>query len=112
VLPPGDDGPGAASLLRPEGADLFGLGAREAVMAALRRSPSDAAPFGSPLEAEELRHLLAGLTGLAVRSAAGGLSVATTDDQMRWVVEVAAYAHGWAVTESSPTQVSLQPVRG
>jgi coenzyme F420-0:L-glutamate ligase/coenzyme F420-1:gamma-L-glutamate ligase len=112
VLPPGDDGPGAASLLRPEGADLFGLGAREAVMAALRRSPSDAAPFGSPLEADELRELLAGLTGLEVRSAAGGLSVATTDDRMRWVVEVAAYAHGWAVTESSPTQVSLQPVRG
>ena len=33
VLPPGDDGPGAAALVRPDGADMFGYGAREAVLA-------------------------------------------------------------------------------
>ena len=32
VLPRGEDGPGAAALVRPEGHDLFGYGAREAVM--------------------------------------------------------------------------------
>ena len=35
--PPATHGPGAAALLRPDGADLFGLGAREAVVAALRQ---------------------------------------------------------------------------
>ena len=40
VLPPGDDGPGAAALVRPDGADMFGYGAREAV----RRAPCAATP--------------------------------------------------------------------
>ena len=52
VLPPGDDGPGAAALVRPEGGDLFGYGAREAVVRARpgrrrrrgRRSARPAAP--------------------------------------------------------------------
>jgi coenzyme F420-0:L-glutamate ligase/coenzyme F420-1:gamma-L-glutamate ligase len=46
VLPAGDDGPGAAALVRPARADLFGLGARDAVEAALRRdNPDDAEHF-------------------------------------------------------------------
>ena len=36
VLPPGDDGPGAAALVRPDGADMFGYGSREAVLARAR----------------------------------------------------------------------------
>ncbi|HWU20421.1 MAG TPA: coenzyme F420-0:L-glutamate ligase, partial [Nocardioides sp.] len=32
VLPPGDDGPGAVALIRADGGDLFGYGAREAVL--------------------------------------------------------------------------------
>ncbi len=40
VLPTGDHGPGAAALIRPSDLDLFGLGAREAaVAAALRHDP-------------------------------------------------------------------------
>ena len=35
VLPPGDDGPGARSLIREDGGDLFGYGAREAVVRAV-----------------------------------------------------------------------------
>ena len=35
VLPRGEDGPGAAALVRPEHEDMFGLGAREAVLAAI-----------------------------------------------------------------------------
>jgi coenzyme F420-0:L-glutamate ligase/coenzyme F420-1:gamma-L-glutamate ligase len=38
VLVPGDDGPGAAALIRDSGSDLFGLGARDAVVAAALRS--------------------------------------------------------------------------
>jgi coenzyme F420-0:L-glutamate ligase/coenzyme F420-1:gamma-L-glutamate ligase len=41
VLPVGEHGPGAVSLVRPDGADLFGYGAREAVVRALRAQASD-----------------------------------------------------------------------
>jgi hypothetical protein len=62
VLPPGEDGPGAAALVRPAAEDLFGLGAREAVVAAVLRSdatalghfprwsPADQDPFDGLLE--------------------------------------------------------------
>lgn len=58
VLPPGDDGPGAAALIRDPATDLFGLGARDAAVAAALRSdpvalqhfpdhvPADPEPFG------------------------------------------------------------------
>ena len=39
VLPAGEDGPGAAALVRVEGEDLFGYGAREAVVRALAGQP-------------------------------------------------------------------------
>jgi coenzyme F420-0:L-glutamate ligase / coenzyme F420-1:gamma-L-glutamate ligase len=48
VLPPSDDGPGAAALVRSKDQDLFGWGAREAVVAALRRDADDVCHFGSP----------------------------------------------------------------
>ena len=55
VLPRGDHGPGAAVLVRPEEADMFGLGAREAVAAALGALPGDELPgFGAPVPVEEL----------------------------------------------------------
>ncbi|WP_278259065.1 hypothetical protein [Nocardioides convexus] len=53
VLPAGEDGPGAVALIRAEGADLFGYGAREAVVRAVGGAPEDRAPFGSPVTAEE-----------------------------------------------------------
>ena len=54
VLPPGEDGPGAAALVRVEGEDLFGYGAREAVVRALAGDPADLVPFGAPASAEEM----------------------------------------------------------
>jgi len=54
VLPVADDGPGAASLVRPEGGDLFGYGAREAVVRAVLGDPDDQPPFGSRASREEL----------------------------------------------------------
>jgi coenzyme F420-0:L-glutamate ligase/coenzyme F420-1:gamma-L-glutamate ligase len=112
VLPPGDDGPGAAALLRPEGGDLFGLGAREAVLAALRGSPRDVAVFGSPADGNELRELLAALTGVDVAPDEGTLTVTTSDARTHWVVEVAAYAHGWVadVDSGESSRVVLRPV--
>jgi len=59
VLPVADDGPGAASLVRPEGGDLFGYGAREAVVRAVLGDPDDQPPFGSRASREELEAVLA-----------------------------------------------------
>jgi coenzyme F420-0:L-glutamate ligase/coenzyme F420-1:gamma-L-glutamate ligase len=61
VLPPGEDGPGAAALVRPDGEDMFGLGSREAVVEAVRGSASPA--FGAPAVPLEVQ--------LAVRTALG-----------------------------------------
>ena len=54
VLPPGEDGPGAASLVRPDGADLFGWGAREAVVRALAGDVADLVPLRRPAPRAEL----------------------------------------------------------
>jgi coenzyme F420-0:L-glutamate ligase / coenzyme F420-1:gamma-L-glutamate ligase len=53
VLPADQDGTGAAPLIRPEGADLFGYGAREAVVRALKGDPADQRPFGAPAGLED-----------------------------------------------------------
>ena len=50
VLPPGQHGPGARALVREEGDDLFGYGAREAVDAALRAEPTGLRGFGAPCD--------------------------------------------------------------
>jgi coenzyme F420-0:L-glutamate ligase/coenzyme F420-1:gamma-L-glutamate ligase len=117
VLEPGDDGPGAVGLLRPEGADLFGWGSREAVLAALRRRPGDLPTFGSPVEAASLCDLLRGLLGETAHSEVtqehGDVAVVTGEPQARWVAEVAAYAHGWEVADDldtpEPSRVRLRP---
>jgi coenzyme F420-0:L-glutamate ligase/coenzyme F420-1:gamma-L-glutamate ligase len=110
VLPPDDDGPGAAALLRPQGADLFGLGAREAVLTALRGGPGDRRLYGAPVAAEDLAAVVRSLTGLAVEAAGDELSLATDDPRVRWVCEVAAYAHGWTASGDDPARIRLVPL--
>ena len=83
VLPPGDDGPGAASLVRAEGGDLFGWGAREAVVRALVGDEADRAPFGQEADAEELSAALRRLPDAADRTAAAAV----------------CFAHGWRLEE-------------
>jgi coenzyme F420-0:L-glutamate ligase / coenzyme F420-1:gamma-L-glutamate ligase len=109
LLPPDDDGPGAAALLRPGGADLFGLGAREAVLAALRGEADGRGPFGSPAAATELGDLLAGLIGSRVEVHPARIEVDWTDTRTRWVAEVAAYAHGWEVDGDEGSPLRLRP---
>jgi len=82
VLPMGDNGPGAASLVRPEGGDLFGYGAREAVIAAVAGQPDAQPPFGERASAEELSAALARVPD------AGPEGVAAI-----------AFAHGWSRSE-------------
>jgi coenzyme F420-0:L-glutamate ligase / coenzyme F420-1:gamma-L-glutamate ligase len=109
LLPREDDGPGAAALLRPEGADLFGLGAREAVLAALRGEADGRGSFGSPAAATELGDLLAGLIGSRVEVHPARIEVDWTDTRTRWVAEVAAYAHGWEVDGDEGSPLRLRP---
>ena len=79
VLPVGDDGPGAATLVRPEGGDLFGYGAREAVVQAALGEASALLPFGEAVSREELEAVLARVPQ------AGPEAVAAI-----------AFAHGWS----------------
>jgi len=109
VLPPDDDGPGAAALLRPEGADLFGLGAREAVLEALRGDPDGRTVFGTPMGATELGDLLAALVGSRVGVQPERVDVPASDARTRWVTEVAAYAHGWEVVDEDASHMCLRP---
>ncbi|WP_244929532.1 coenzyme F420-0:L-glutamate ligase [Nocardioides sp. W7] len=103
VLAPGDDGPGAVALVRAEGGDLFGFGAREAVVRALVGEPADRTPFGAPASAEELADALRLVTGAVVRPADGGLHIEAPGDG---AVAVLAFAHGWVVRTSDGSSVA------
>jgi coenzyme F420-0:L-glutamate ligase/coenzyme F420-1:gamma-L-glutamate ligase len=92
VLPVGEHGPGARALVREASADMFGLGTREAVVAAL--SGRDRFAFGAPADAGDLAAALAEC-GLQVTSAGDRLEVATASDDPR--VVLLAFAHGWEV---------------
>ncbi|GAA1972338.1 hypothetical protein GCM10009798_36870 [Nocardioides panacihumi] len=98
VLPVGEHGPGAATLVRPEGADLFGYGAREAVVRALAGRPVDRAPFGAPASREELAEAVAEVTGVAPRPDGDGLLVPAGDDA---ALRALAFAFGWVLSARS-----------
>ena len=92
VLPVHDDGPGARALVRPDGSDLFGFGAREAVLRALLGDSGDATAFGAPSDATELAELVE-LLGGTVRNEDGSLVVAGEIDP--GTLKALAFAHGW-----------------
>lgn len=106
VLPRGEDGPGAAALIRAEGADLFGYGAREAVLRAVGQQPGDRAPFGSPVGTEEL---VAALSRAGIAARPGPTEDVLCAADRRAAVDIVAFAHGWSVTESG-TDLRLQPL--
>lgn len=96
VLPSGDHGTGAGTLVRDEGGDLFGYGAREAVVRALAGREADRAPFGSPSTAEELVTALCAVTGGASYDAGPGtLRVGLPPGTVREAVAAVCFAHGW-----------------
>ncbi|MCW2774293.1 MAG: putative F420-dependent oxidoreductase [Nocardioides sp.] len=112
VLPPGDDGPGAGALVRPEGGDLFGYGAREAVVRALQGDPADRAPFGAPASAEELSAAIVEVLGL--RASRSGRTeealVVTLPPGMARTLTALVFAHGWTVhATDSPHDLRLRP---
>jgi coenzyme F420-0:L-glutamate ligase/coenzyme F420-1:gamma-L-glutamate ligase len=97
VLPAGVHGPGAASLVRPRAQDMFALGAREAVVAAVRGTDADC--FGEPAPVADV---LAALASCGLHAEAAGHSVRVglpteSRDQVAAVerVRLVAHAHGW-----------------
>lgn len=107
VLPPGEDGPGAVALVRPEGGDLFGYGAREAVVRALGGDDADRAPFGEPVPLAEMQSAVGRVVGRG-RAMSSTLSL-TFDGQPdhdelrlpegsdRTAVAAVCFAHGWRI---------------
>jgi hypothetical protein len=77
VLPRGQHGPGGAALVRPEAEDLFGFGAREAVLQAVLADPSGLRGFGAAVTAEELVAVLSRVcsTSLECRHLHGDVEV-------------------------------------
>ena len=94
VLPPGDDGTGAAALVRPEGGDLFGYGAREAVVRALAGDPADRAPFGAPATTAEVSAAIHEVLGVTASADGDALVVPGPPDAR---LAPLAFAHGWTL---------------
>ena len=108
VLPPGEDGPGSAVLIRVEGEDLFGYGAREAVVRALAGEPADQVPFGAPAGAEEMAAAVARVMGVVAEPVWDGLAV-PADPRLPPL----AFAHGWYVADApqeGPEKARIRPV--
>jgi coenzyme F420-0:L-glutamate ligase/coenzyme F420-1:gamma-L-glutamate ligase len=107
VLPPGTHGPGARSLVREVGTDMFGLGSREAVVAAL--SGQQQVAFGS---AASRADLIGALTdcGFVVETDPEGVLVLAAADELR--LTAVLFAFGWAVVPagSSTTRTRLAPL--
>jgi len=110
VLPADDDGPGAVRLVRPEATDMFGYGAREAVLHALRGDAEAHGPFGHPASTAEMAEALTALTGAEPGSDDAGLTVPgghVSSDAVRAL----GCAHGWqVVTGPEDGLLRLQPV--
>jgi coenzyme F420-0:L-glutamate ligase / coenzyme F420-1:gamma-L-glutamate ligase len=115
VLPVGEHGAGAAALVRPEAEDMFGLGAREAVLTALRAE--DPRGFGAPAPAAEVEQQLSALAGAAdaVRLEGGVVTVRLGGGEREQGaggarMRAAAFALGW-VAEPGPAAVALVRLR-
>jgi coenzyme F420-0:L-glutamate ligase / coenzyme F420-1:gamma-L-glutamate ligase len=112
VLPPDEHGPGAASLVRPDGMDLFGYGAREAVIRALRAQPADRRPFGAPATPTELAAAIRDVVGLVAShtDAADGALVVTYPPGLGRVLTALVFAHGWTLDATdNPHEARLRP---
>jgi coenzyme F420-0:L-glutamate ligase / coenzyme F420-1:gamma-L-glutamate ligase len=99
VMPVGEDGPGASSLIRAEGRDFFGYGAREAVLRALTGRPEDRAPFGAPADPAELAAAIAAANGGVAVPDGEGLAVDGADPT---ALAALAFAFGWVVEATDP----------
>ncbi|MDF1606357.1 coenzyme F420-0:L-glutamate ligase [Nocardioides sp. YIM 152315] len=112
VLPRGEHGPGAAALVRPDGMDLFGYGAREAVVRALLARPEDRRPFGAPAAPTELAAAIRDVIGLlpSHTGAPDGALVVTYPRGLSRALAALTFAHGWTVNATDhPHEARLRP---
>jgi coenzyme F420-0:L-glutamate ligase / coenzyme F420-1:gamma-L-glutamate ligase len=107
VLPAGRHGPGARALVRDEHEDMFGLGAREAVLAAVSGDKGALRGFGAPAPAADVvEHLARVAPGASVSDGAGGqvdvrldVTDARAAGRLEARVTAAAFALGWLPLE-------------
>jgi coenzyme F420-0:L-glutamate ligase/coenzyme F420-1:gamma-L-glutamate ligase len=107
VLAAGVHGPGARSLVREAGTDMFGLGSREAVVAAL--AGQDRSAFGAPASRADLELALAEC-GFAAEIDQDALVVAASADDVR--LGLLLFAYGWEASSdgSADTRTRLAPL--
>ncbi|WP_238694521.1 coenzyme F420-0:L-glutamate ligase [Nocardioides daphniae] len=111
VLAPGAHGPGAASLQREEGADLFGFGAREAVVVALSGETDLHPVFGAPAAPEEVADAFARVSPGAVLSpTASGWELRTVAPLPTAALRALCVAHGWSATAGDADSVTVAHV--
>ena len=112
VCAPGVPGVPAASLNRPDDHDLFGLGATEAVLRALRALPEDLSAFGTPATAEVLAQALERVvpgTWVEREGTTPDRVVATmSEPHQAVVVRAVAFAHGWYSDAGEPAPSPLR----
>ncbi len=107
VLPVGEQGPGARALIRPRGEDMFALGAREAVIAAVRGRDADC--FGAPARPDEVLMavescgLSGSIEGISVQVRLSGLDVREQVEAVERA-RLLAHAHGWRVEANTATR--------
>ncbi len=112
VLAPGDHGAGARALIRPREQDMFALGAREAVLAAVAGSNRDC--FGAPASLSEMLEALAhcGLEGTERGDSVVVRLDGEVGDQLVRVerARLVAHALGWMPhSDAADGAVTLSP---
>ena len=106
VLPPGEHGPGARRLIRETGTDMFGLGSRESVVAALSGAQQQA--FGTPAATGDLVDALAACGYAATVTSPERVSTDAGPDDLR--LRTLVFAFGWQVHESADRRTLLVPL--
>lgn len=101
VLPAGSPGPGARSLVREVGTDMFGLGSREAVVAAL--AGGDRTAFGAPALTGDFQDALVEC-GFSVRDLKSALVVRAPASDVR--LQALLKAFGWGIRGSLTTDTA------
>ena len=117
VLPVGEHGAGARALVRAESHDMFGLGAREAVLAAVTEDAASRRGFGTPATAHVVAQHLGALLGGDVSVTGGApatvvVPLPSVDERALGRLEArltaAAFALGWrARSGADPDRLSF-----
>jgi coenzyme F420-0:L-glutamate ligase/coenzyme F420-1:gamma-L-glutamate ligase len=114
VLKPGEHGPGAAELIRPVAEDMFGLGSREAIEAAVAGDHPPLFSTGELSLAAVIRrcqNACANLGGLTCEIRGRRLELMGADSSTRWRAaeraRILAWSHDWRTETGAETDSAL-----